>query len=151
MVYLSDILEINNVSIVETGKHKEIVENLLDLVKDSPKILDFNALKSAIWEREKIISTGIGLGLAIPHARRDIIKDFTASAILIKKGAEWKSIDDKEVHLAILVGSPLNTHREYLQLLAQTVLLWKDDYNRKKILSSTTKEELLTFLKEIKF
>ncbi|HPO49315.1 MAG TPA: PTS sugar transporter subunit IIA, partial [Spirochaetota bacterium] len=66
MVYLSDILEINNVSIVETGKHKEIVENLLDLVKDSPKILDFNALKSAIWEREKIISTGIGLGLAIP-------------------------------------------------------------------------------------
>ena len=151
MVYLNEILDVNNIAIIESGKHKKIIESLLDLVKKSPKITDFDVFKEAIWEREKIISTGIGLGLAIPHARREIIKDFVGAVVLIKKGVEWKSIDDREVNLAILVGSPQNTHKEYLQLLAQTVLLWKDDYKRKKILSSNTKEELFDFLKEIKF
>lgn len=151
MVYLNEILSIENIAILDNANHKEVIETLLSLVKKSPKITDFDIFKDAILEREKIISTGIGLGLAIPHARRNVIKDFVGAIVLIRNGVEWKSIDDKDVNLAIMVGSPLDTHKEYLQLLAQTVLLWKDDYKRKKILSSESKETLFNFLKEIKF
>jgi mannitol/fructose-specific phosphotransferase system IIA component (Ntr-type) len=78
-----------------------------------------------------------------------VIKDFIASAILIKSDVEWKSIDDKPVRFAILVASPQNTHKEYLQLLAQTVLLWKDDSKRKRILEAKTSAEIAKFLKDM--
>jgi nitrogen PTS system EIIA component len=151
MPNIGQLLTNENISIIENGTHKEVIEKLLNLVKNSPNILDFDILKDAIWEREKIVSTGIGLGLAIPHARRDIIKDFVASAVLIKNEVEWKSIDDKPVKFAILIASPLNTHKDYLQLLAQTVLLWKDEYKRKKISEASSPKEIFNFFKEIKF
>jgi len=150
MFFLNEIIDISNVTVVESSNHKEVIETLLSLVKNSPKIANFDEFREAIWEREKIISTGIGLGLAIPHARRGIIKDFVGAVVLIKKGVEWKSIDDKDVNLAFMVGSPLDTYKEYFQLLAQTVLLWKDEHKRRKILSSKTKEELFSILKELK-
>jgi nitrogen PTS system EIIA component len=150
MPFINQLLNVDNIAIIENATHKEVIEKLLSLTKDSPNILDFDILKDAIWEREKIVSTGIGLGLAIPHARRDIIKDFVASAVLIKKDVEWKSIDDKPVKFAILIASPQNTHKDYLQLLAQTVLLWKDDYKRKKISEASSPKEIFNFLKDLK-
>jgi nitrogen PTS system EIIA component len=150
MPFINQLLNVDNIAIIENATHKEVIEKLLSLTKESPNILDFDILKDAIWEREKIVSTGIGLGLAIPHARRDIIKDFVASAVLIKKDVEWKSIDDKPVKFAILIASPQNTHKDYLQLLAQTVLLWKDDYKRKKISEASSPKEIFNFLKDLK-
>jgi nitrogen PTS system EIIA component len=150
MPFINQLLSNKNIAILENANHKEVIETLLSLVKGSENIVDFDAFKDAIWEREKIVSTGIGLGLAIPHARKDVIKDFIASAVLVKNDVEWKSIDDKPVRFAILVASPQNTHKEYLQLLAQTVLLWKDDAKRKHILESKSVEEIISFLSDIK-
>ena len=151
MPNIGQLLNEENISIIEHATHKEVIEKLLGLLKNSPNIEDMNVLKDAIWEREKIVSTGIGLGLAIPHARRDVIKDFVASAVLIKNEVEWKSIDDKPVKFAILIASPQNTHKDYLQLLAQTVLMWKDETKRKKISESSTPADIYELLKEIKF
>jgi PTS system nitrogen regulatory IIA component len=151
MLNIGQLLNIENIGILDNATHKEVIEKLLSLIKNSPNILDYNILKDAIWEREKIVSTGIGLGLAIPHARRDIIQDFVASAVLIKNEVEWKSIDDKPVKFAILIASPLNTHKDYLQLLAQTVLMWKDDYKRKKISEASSPKEIFNFFKETNF
>jgi PTS system nitrogen regulatory IIA component len=151
MLNIGQLLNIENIGIIDSATHKEVIEKLLSLIKNSPNIIDYNILKDAIWEREKIVSTGIGLGLAIPHARRDIIKDFVASAVLIKNEVEWKSIDDKPVKFAILIASPLNTHKDYLQLLAQTVLMWKDDYKRKKISEASSPKEIFNFFKELNF
>ncbi len=151
MIFLSEIIEVSNVAVIEASNHKEVIETLLGLVKNSPKITNYEEFREAIWEREKIISTGIGLGLAIPHARRDIIKEFVGAVVLLKKSVPWKSIDDKDVNFAFLVGSPLNSHRDYLQLLAQTVLQWKDESKRRKILTSKSQNELFLTLKELKF
>jgi PTS system nitrogen regulatory IIA component len=149
MPLINQLLNEDNIVIIDDSNHKDVIEKLLSLVKKSLNITDFETFKDAIWEREKIVSTGIGLGLAIPHARKDVIKDFVASAVLIKSDVEWKSIDDKPVRFAILVASPQNTHKEYLQLLAQTVLLWKDDSKRKRILEAKTSAEIAKFLKEM--
>jgi nitrogen PTS system EIIA component len=149
MPLINQLLNEDNIIIIDDSNHKDVIEKLLSLVKKSSNITDFDVFKEAIWEREKIVSTGIGLGLAIPHARKDVIKDFIASAVLIKSDVEWKSIDDKPVRFAILVASPQNTHKEYLQLLAQTVLLWKDDSKRKRILEAKSSGEIAKFLKDM--
>ncbi|OHD08036.1 MAG: hypothetical protein A2086_07400 [Spirochaetes bacterium GWD1_27_9] len=151
MPLLNEILSPERIMVLEESNQKEMVEKLLTMIKGSPLIKNFDTIKDAIWEREKIISTGIGLELAIPHTRREDIKGFIASAVLVKKGVDWKAIDDKLVKFAILVCSPSDSHKQYLKLLAQTVLLWKDDYKRKKILESNDPFQIYNILKELNF
>ena len=124
----------------------------LELLKNSKKITNHTKLRELILERENIISTGIGVGLAIPHTRRNIIKDFVASAVLIKgNGCEWNSIDNQPVNFAILIASPQDTHKEYLKILANSVLVWKNEEKRNKILSANNEAEIYDALSAIEF
>lgn len=142
MTNLKRLLELERVGIINSGDHKDVVNRLLDMVKDSPRVTDFEKLKESIWERERLVSTGIGLGLAIPHVRNDRVKDFIVSALIIEEGTEWKALDDKPIHFAILIASPKDTHKEYLKILAEAVLMWKNGTNREKVLKAKSEEEL---------
>lgn len=148
---MSDILEKSAVAIMEDATHEEVVEKLLDLLKGSENITNHDKFRELIWEREKIISTGIGVGLAIPHARRNIIKNFVSSAVLIKNGCDWNSIDSVPVTFAMLIASPQDTHKEYLRILAQSVLLWKDEDKRTQILNSKSTDDLIAAISTIEF
>ena len=143
MIKISELLNLNNIKIINNCTYENTIDALLEMLNKSPQIKDYNKFVGAIKERETIVSTGIGLGLAMPHARKEFVKDFVCSAVLIKNGVEWKSIDDKPVYFAVLIGSSENTHREYLNLLSQIVLLWKNDEKRKQILKSTKPLEIL--------
>ncbi|HNZ27188.1 MAG TPA: PTS sugar transporter subunit IIA [Spirochaetota bacterium] len=149
MTPITELFNTENIKIVEQSSYDETLSMLLDILKNSEKIKDFEKFKSAIYEREEIISTGIGLGLAIPHARRDFISDFAVSAVIINKGIDWKSIDDKPVKMAVMVASPANSHKEYLNLLSRIVLMWKNTGKRKRIIAAQTSEEILDALKDI--
>ncbi len=148
---MTDIIDKNSVAIVEGLNHDEVICKLLELLESSPKITDHLKLKELILERESIISTGIGAGLAIPHARRNIIKDFVASAVLIRgEGCDWNAMDNKLVNFAILIASPQDTHREYLGILSSIAVVWKEKEKREKIISTMTEEEFYNELASIK-
>lgn len=151
MKNITDIIDKEAIAILENATHEQVIDKLLDLIKTSKKITNHAKLKELILERENIISTGIGVGLAIPHTRRNIIKDFVASAVLIKNGCEWDSIDNKPVHFAILIVSPQDTHKEYLRILANSVLIWKDEEKRSKILHAKNETEIYGGLSAIEF
>ncbi len=144
-----NFLTLDNIEILDEATHKDVIEKLIDMIKASGKIAKIEELKESIYERERIISTGIGLGLAIPHARNESIKEFTMAALLVREGVEWKSIDDKNVNFIVLVASPTHTHKEYLEILAQIVLLWKDELMRKKILAASNKKEIFDCFKNL--
>jgi len=145
-----NLLTLNTIDIVDEATHKDVIEKLVSMIKTSGNITNVDEFRNSVYEREKIISTGIGLGLAIPHARNEYVKEFSLAAILVRGGVEWKSIDDKNVNFVVLVASPKQTHKEYLEILAQIVLLWKDDLIRKKILSASNKKEILDCLKNLR-
>ena len=147
MVKLLDLLNEKNIVVLDSASYSEAIGTLLGLVEPSPNVSDYKSFCKAIKDREAIVSTGIGLGLAVPHARQDSIKDFVASVVLIKGGTEWKSIDDNPVHFAILIGSPEDSHKQYLNLLSQIVLFWKKNEEREKILAAQTSDEILEVLK----
>ena len=151
MKNMTDILDKKSIAIIETGTHESVITKLLDLIKDTKKISNHSKLAEQIWERENIISTGIGVGLAIPHTRKNIVKNFVASAVLIRQGVEWNSIDNRPVVFAVLIASPQDTHKEYLRILAQTVLLWKDEEKRTLIINSADIDEIYENLKAIEF
>lgn len=151
MKNLTYYLNVDSIKIVEQSTHDEVIDLLLDSVKDSKNIEDHDDLRKLILERENIISTGIGVGLAIPHARKDSIEDFVISAVLIKKGCDWNSIDSNPVNFAIMIASPKDTHREYLRILAQMVLFWKDTDKRKKVINAKTPQEIYDALSCVEF
>lgn len=147
MIKILDLLNENNIVVSDSKSYNDVIETLLGLVKPSPNIGDYDSFCKAITDREKIVSTGIGLGLAVPHARHNSVKDFVASVILLKNGTEWRSIDDKPVTFAILIGSPDDSHKQYLNLLSQIVLFWKDGRQRERVLAANTPNEILEIMK----
>ena len=142
-----NLLTLDTIDILDEATHKDVIEKLISMMRGSEKIANIDELRNSIFDREKIISTGIGLGLAIPHARNEFVREFMMSAVLVRGGVEWKSIDDKIVNFIVLVASPTKTHKEYLGILARIVLLWKDDLIRKKILSASNKKEIFDCFK----
>ena len=66
-------------------------------------------------------------------------------------GCEWNSIDNQPVKFAILIASPQDTHKEYLKILANSVLVWKNEEKRNKILSANTESEIYDALSVIEF
>ena len=148
MIKILDIINKDNIVVLDNATYDEVIQTLLKTVKSSKDITDYEGLCKAIVERESLVSTGIGLGLAVPHARQDGIKNFVVAAVLIKNGVDWKSIDDKKVNFAMLIASPEDSHRDYLNMLSQIVLFWKKDNLREQILNANSSEDIFKVLQE---
>jgi mannitol/fructose-specific phosphotransferase system IIA component (Ntr-type) len=77
---ISDILTNDLVRTGLAGSSKEdIINAMIDLVAASPKVIDREKVRTAIFEREKIMSTGVGNGFAIPHGKTDAVSDIVAA------------------------------------------------------------------------
>src|SRR5437879_1623269 len=85
------------------------VEALGTLVKGALSIKelpDGKAFHNAILDREKIVSTGIGMGVAIPHAKLSTLDEFFIVIGILQKGVDWNALDGAPVRLIFLIGGP---------------------------------------------
>ena len=98
----------------------------IDTMTDGARLL------AAIHEREKIMSTGIGLGIAIPHAKIPSVKDFVVGFAKIDQGIDFNSLDGKPVHFVVMIAGPDHQQERYLQLLARITLKLKDAAVRRR-------------------
>ncbi|MCF6228281.1 MAG: PTS sugar transporter subunit IIA [Planctomycetes bacterium] len=121
----------------------EIVENL----GETDAITDANALKTAILEREEIMSTGVGLTIAAPHAKLSSVKAFTLGIARSKEGIDYDSLDGKPVHIIVTIAAPDNDQRTYLSVLAGVMRVLKNEDKRKQILSASSGDEIINVFK----
>ena len=128
---------------------KEIIDKLIELVSTSDNVENKEAFKKDIWERESIMSTGIGLGIAIPHARTPFVKDIVIAIGIAKDGVDYEALDGKPVNFIVMIAANENQHKEYLRVLAKVALLLKSEVKRKKILNATTAEEVYEVFKTV--
>lgn len=112
------------------------LDELCRLMSRSPHICDHRAFRLAILKREEALSTGIGLGLAVPHAKIESVTDFVLAAGVHHKGIDFDSLDKKPVHILVMVATPIDQQREYLTLLARITALLKEERVRGDILAS---------------
>lgn len=92
----------------------EIVETL----RSSHEVKDVETVLQAVLEREKALSTGIGLGVAVPHAKIPGVPDFLLSYGRSRGGIEFGALDDRPVHHVVLIVGPADRQPRYLQFLA---------------------------------
>lgn len=144
-VTLSELLEDGVICFLDVNHRDEALQSLVDALVHSGKISDVNAFFDAILKREKIVSTGIGMGVAIPHAKlEDFDQFFVAVGIQkSKEGIEWDALDGAPVRLIFMIGGPANQQTEYLQILSKLTAAIKDESRRRNLLMAESSRSVI--------
>jgi nitrogen PTS system EIIA component len=143
-VKISNYLKARLVVFLEASTRNEAINALIDRLDAEKILLDRKIFQKAIFEREELVSTGIGLGVAIPHAKLKGFKDFfICIGIQQKKGIEWNAIDKAPVRLIFLIGGPDHRQSEYLRILSQLTMAIKDPNLRKTLMGASNAQEVL--------
>jgi len=141
---ISDILCEEFVKLNLKGENKnDIINSTIDLLKNSKKILDIDKVKNAIFEREKIMSTGVGNGFAIPHGKTDGVTDIVAAFAITEKPIDYQALDDKPVRLIFLLVGKDNLVGPHIKLLSRISRLMNKEEFRQKLINSSSAEEII--------
>jgi len=135
--------------LVANGKI-EVITSLAASALKADKISSLEGFIEDVLEREKTYSTGIGEGIAIPHAKSKYVKEAVILFGKLREKIEWDSIDGKPVEAVFLFGVPEeNVNNLHLKLLSQLSRKLMDEDFVKLLKNSKTEDEILEALKDI--
>lgn len=137
------------IKLLESNTRDEALQELVDMLDCEGMLKDKEPFYQAILERERIVSTGIGMGVAVPHAKLPIYKTFFIAIGIHPKGIPWEALDGVPVRLVFMIGGPDDKQTEYLQLLSRLTLALKDEERRKKILQLNNPEDIIVLFQGI--
>ncbi len=146
---LIDILSDDHVIIpLKSHDKQEIIEEMVDHLYDTKKIKNRDKILKAILDREKVMSTGVGDHVAIPHGKADGVKDIVASLGITASDVDFHSIDNKPVRLIFLLVGPPDKTGPHLKALSRiSRLMHREDF-RAKLLASKTAKEVMKNIRE---
>jgi PTS system nitrogen regulatory IIA component len=112
-----------------------------DLAASDDELSDPEAVLTALSEREQVMSTGVGNGVAIPHVRIPGVSKPHLALGICPQGIEFDTLDDVPVQIVLVVVMPMKAHREYLQLLAKAMQALKTPGFRDALLAAADSRE----------
>jgi fructose-specific phosphotransferase system IIA component len=121
---------------------EEALRELVDVLATSPNVTDKDDLLQAIFEREKVISTGVGIEVALPHVKIPSVKDFAVAIGRSHKGIDFDSLDEKPVYIIVMIGANEKQAGEFLKVLAKLVLKLKNHKFRKAVMFAKTPKQI---------
>ncbi len=144
---LREVLTPERVIILSAERKKEALEELFRSLMQATEVTDKDELLRAIFQREELMSTGIGLGIAVPHVRLDSIKGLIMALGISRDGIDdYESLDGKPVHIVCMIGAGRFQHTEYLKLLAVISARMKEESFRKSLLTAPDPETIYSIL-----
>ena len=148
---LSEILDVNRISRdINVLSKKRALEELSNLItKDQPQ-LDASGIFDSLISRERLGSTGVGYGIAIPHGRIKNCNKITGAFIQLNQGVDFDAIDNQPVDMLFALAVPEESTDEHLQVLALLASMFNDESFREKLRNSKNNEETYKLLTEWK-
>lgn len=143
MIKISKYLDPNLVAFLDVDSRDDAIRSLVDKIYLAGKLQNKHSFYEAIIERERIVSTGIGMGAAIPHAKLSSYDDFFIAIGILRKGLDWKALDGAPVRVIFLIGGPDDKQTEYLQILSSLTQAIKDEQIRKKMLTLNSPKDII--------
>lgn len=129
----------------------KIIEELVEILYNTHKIDNRDQVLQAVLEREKVMSTGVGDAVAIPHGKSEGVQSLSASFGITRVPVDFDAIDDKPVRLIfLLVGSPDQTGPHLKALSRISRLLHKEEFRQQLLKAKTPKEALQAICDEEK-
>ena len=111
----------------ETVEKKSALKTLADLAGQDANVTDNEAFCRAIFEREEVSSTGIGCGVAVPHAKIETNNGFSITIGICPAGIDYGATDGESVHVLFMIAATDQQRKAYLQLLATVAHLLKQE------------------------
>ena len=140
---LSELLEEDNIiPDLRAGDKVRVLEELTEVIISHKPSLDKNSLVKVLLERERLGSTGIGDGVAIPHGKFHGINQPVISFGRSVKGLDFESMDGQPVHLFFLLVAPENSANVHLKALARIAKILKNASFRKLLMETNTRRAL---------
>ncbi|TAL30634.1 MAG: PTS sugar transporter subunit IIA [Spirochaetes bacterium] len=143
MTQLSDYSSPAYIRKLKARNKFKAIEELARSFQGSAVCEDLEELVVALIEREKIMSTGIGFGIAIPHAKIASVNQVAFAIGVSKQGIDFESIDGHPVHIIILVAAGEKQHKDYLKLLSKIMSVLKQEGARNRLIESASSEDVL--------
>lgn len=127
----------------------EVIEELVALVASSNMVTDREKLLHDIKERENLVTTGVGYGVAFPHAKTKSVKGIVIAFGISEKGINFDAMDHQPVKLFFLIAAPEDAIGAHLNVMARLSYLMKSEENRNKLLSVSSPGDVLTLIDNV--
>ena len=133
---------------LQTGSKREALAELVGVFARGNIRSDPEAMLRVLLEREKLGSTGIGDGIAIPHGKLAGLGEMVIAFGRSRKGIDFEAMDGKPVHLISLLIAPENSAGQHLKALAKISRMMKDVAFRRNLLEAKTHDDLVRIIAE---
>lgn len=147
MLKLNDLLKGHIILNLKGNTKEEILKEIICKIKEIKDLEKKESILSLILERENEASTGIGLGVAIPHIRSSLVDRILVYACRTRKGVNFNSIDGFPVHLIFLILIPEKVAKTASKLIGIIVKILSDSNTRENLLKANTEKEFLKIIK----
>ena len=148
MIFLNELLNKNLINAnLKSNNKNDVLNELANILIENNYVKDKNQLIEKLMEREDIETTGIGYGVAIPHARTESVNGIALCFGISKEGVDFKALDNKPVHIFFLIASNKETKNTYIKLLARISRICRKESFRNDILKAKNEEEILEIFK----
>lgn len=145
---LIEIFNKNTIEILDNVSSKnDLISRLIENV-DGSKINDKSKALDDVLAREKVMSTGVGKGIALPHAKTQAVEDICGSLILLNQPVDFNSLDNKPIRLSCLLLSKITNIGLHLKMLSSLSKLLNNDSIRNNIFNCNNTLEIYNIIED---
>ena len=146
---ITDLLKACSVELNGTPQTKEeTIKQMVALMEKGGNVTDVEKYKAGVFAREEEGTTGIGEGIAIPHAKTDAVNAPGLAAMVIPAGVDYDALDGQPVDLVFLIAAPNTEDNVHLEVLSRLSMLLMDDEFRTNLLDAADVTEFLAHIDE---
>lgn len=146
---LVDVLTPELIRCPLTGTSREsVIQELINCLAEDGLIDDGREVLQAVLEREKIMTTGVGNGVAIPHCKTNKCSDFAVALGIHETGVDFQSLDKQPAHIIFLLVGPENKPAAHIRLLSRISRIISKPSVREALLACKSPAEIYKFLQE---
>jgi len=146
---LTRLLDSTSVAVgVEVSDKESLLHAVIDLVAGRDEVLDADAMRKAVFDREMTMSTGVGKGLGLPHAKTSAVEGILAALLVTKEPVDFESIDNEPVRIVFLLVGKQDAKSQHVRILSRISRMMNQKDTRERVLGATTPDALLSVIEE---
>ena len=144
---IRDLLAVESIDLngKATGK-TDVLNQCVDLMAKSGKIADVEKYRKGVFAREDEGTTGIGMGIAIPHCKSDAVKKAGLAAMVVKNGVDFESLDGTPAKIIFLIAAPNTEDNVHLQVLSKLSVMLMDEHFTDSLINANSVDEFLSII-----
>lgn len=144
---IRDLLAAESINLNGTPAGKtEALNQCIDLMAKSGKIADVEKYRKGVFAREEEGTTGIGMGIAIPHCKSDAVIKAGLAAMVVKDGVEFESLDGTPAKIIFLIAAPNTEDNVHLQVLSKLSVMLMDEQFTNSLINAGSVDEFLNII-----